>query len=235
MDKSDKHVHAETGNGGSLSSDLKDDIKELIGEIRGQKHDLNALREEVRGISLSVSSEVKKFRTEKDIRWKYEGNRIQFDFNSELEENLKQGLWAIDNGKMEYAMDLFKESCDKLQSYADDIEQLPDIPADKVSLLPETLKESRAENTCLAYKGGFKRCRAWALSNGLEKAFKPHVKDITQYCLHSLRSGGATAANSGIPDRMFKRHGRWLSDSAKDGCIKDFVDEKLKVSLSLGL
>lgn len=332
------------------------------------------------------------------------------------------------------------------QSYAHDIEQLPDVLADKISLLPELLKESRATNTCLGYKRGFKRWRSWALSNGLEskdtlparafhvalylasivqsanthspitnayysikwfhelfdfksptdsklvhnileaakrklsrpvkkkepitsellskmyyalyehknvknqrticacllafagflrseellklrrsdfivnsvymsvfiessktdkyrdgawiliartgtvlcpvlnleryllwadissdsevfifahlsatkngyilrqdgkhlsysnlrtlflEAFKPHVSDISQFCLHSLRSGGATAAaNRGIPDRMIKRHGRWLSESAKDGYVKDSVDERLKVSLSLGL
>lgn len=68
------------------------------------------------------------------------------------------------------------------------------------------------------------------------EAFKPHVSDISKYGLHSLRSGGATkAANSGIPDRMFKRHGRWLSESAKDGYIQDSIDERLKVSKSLGL
>ena len=67
-------------------------------------------------------------------------------------------------------------------------------------------------------------------------AFRPHVDDISQFCLHSLRSGGASAAaNGGIPDRMFKRHGRWLSESAKDGYIKDSVEDRLKVSLSLGL
>lgn len=54
--------------------------------------------------------------------------------------------------------------------------------------------------------------------------------------LHSLRSGGATAAaNRGIQDRLFKRHGRWLSDRAKDGYIKDKVDERLAVTLSLGI
>ena len=36
--------------------------------------------------------------------------------------------------------------------------------------------------------------------------------------LHSLRSGGATAAASyGVSDRVFKRHGRWKSELAKDG------------------
>ena len=39
--------------------------------------------------------------------------------------------------------------------------------------------------------------------------------------LHSLRAGGATsAANVGIPDRLFKRHGRWASENAKDGYVK---------------
>lgn len=68
------------------------------------------------------------------------------------------------------------------------------------------------------------------------RALKPHVKDVKQYFLHSLRSGGATAAaNKGIKDRLFKRHGRWLSDSVKDGYVKDDLRERLSVSLSLGL
>ena len=34
--------------------------------------------------------------------------------------------------------------------------------------------------------------------------------------LHSLRSGGATAAaNAGVNDRLFKRHGRWRSDKLR--------------------
>lgn len=54
--------------------------------------------------------------------------------------------------------------------------------------------------------------------------------------LHSLRAGGATAAaNAGIPDRLFKRHGRWRSETAKDGYVKDNVDSLLLVSQSLGL
>ena len=54
--------------------------------------------------------------------------------------------------------------------------------------------------------------------------------------LHSLRAGGATAAaNAGIKDRLFKRHGRWRSENAKDGYIKDNLSSLLSVSLSLGL
>ena len=67
-------------------------------------------------------------------------------------------------------------------------------------------------------------------------AFSPHVSDISKFCLHSLRSGGASAAaNHGIKDRMFKRHGRWTSETAKDGYVKDDLNELLSVSRSLGL
>ena len=52
--------------------------------------------------------------------------------------------------------------------------------------------------------------------------------------LHSLRTGGASAAaNAGVSDRLFKRHGRWKTDQAKDGYIKDKLDSLLSVSRSL--
>ena len=60
--------------------------------------------------------------------------------------------------------------------------------------------------------------------------------DAKQFGLHSLRSGGATAAaNAGVPDRLFKRHGRWRSETAKDGYVKDSVKSLLSVSKALDL
>lgn len=68
------------------------------------------------------------------------------------------------------------------------------------------------------------------------EAFSPYVKDICKYGLHSLRSGGATsAANAGVPDRLFKRHGRWRSENAKDGYVKDSIENMLSVSRNLGI
>ena len=55
------------------------------------------------------------------------------------------------------------------------------------------------------------------------------------YGLHSLRAGGASAAANGQSDRLFKRHGRWKSDKAKDGYNKDNIHSLLSVSLSLGM
>ena len=60
--------------------------------------------------------------------------------------------------------------------------------------------------------------------------------DKSKFGLHSLRSGGATAAASaGIQDRLFKKHGRWASDKAKDGYVRENIKEKLTVSKSLGI
>ena len=59
---------------------------------------------------------------------------------------------------------------------------------------------------------------------------------VNEFGLHSLRAGGATAAaNAKVPDRLFKRHGRWRSENAKDGYVKDDVESKLEVSRRLGL
>ena len=60
--------------------------------------------------------------------------------------------------------------------------------------------------------------------------------DHRQFGLHSLRAGGASAAaNAGVPDRLFKRHGRWHSKNAKDGYVKDGMEERLEVSRRIGL
>ena len=60
--------------------------------------------------------------------------------------------------------------------------------------------------------------------------------DPALFGMHSLRAGDATAAaNAGVEDRLFKRHGRWKSESAKDGYVKDSLVRHLKVSKGLGI
>ena len=74
----------------------------------------------------------------------------------------------------------------------------------------------------------------------LRDLFRKKLADLgfppDEFGLHSLRAGGATAAaNAKVPNRMFKRHGRWKSETAKDGYVKDDVKSRLEVSKSLGL
>lgn len=67
-------------------------------------------------------------------------------------------------------------------------------------------------------------------------ALKEVGEDPSKFGVHSLRSGGATAAaNLDIPDRLFKAHGRWRSETAKDGYIQDNIEKVLSVSKNLGL
>ena len=65
--------------------------------------------------------------------------------------------------------------------------------------------------------------------------FKAIGLDKQQYGLHSLRAGGASAAAAGVPDRMFKWHGCWRSENAKDGYIADSLQNRLQVSKDIGL
>ena len=74
----------------------------------------------------------------------------------------------------------------------------------------------------------------------LRELFKKKMRDLgyptENLGIHSLRAGGATAAaNAGVPDRLFKRHGRWRSENAKDGYVEDTLEKRLSVSRQLGL
>lgn len=67
-------------------------------------------------------------------------------------------------------------------------------------------------------------------------ALKTLGLDYTKFGVHSLRSGGATAAAaSGVNDRLFKKHGRWKTDKAKDGYVHENLESKLSVTKNLGI
>ena len=66
--------------------------------------------------------------------------------------------------------------------------------------------------------------------------FKDIVPDVSLFSTHSLRAGGASAAaNAGVPDRLFQRHGRWRSVSAKNGYVDDSLGSRLTVSKMLDI
>ena len=43
------------------------------------------------------------------------------------------------------------------------------------------------------------------------------------------------SANNGTLDRLWKRHGRWVSEKSKDGYVADDLHRRLSVTLGLGL
>ena len=60
--------------------------------------------------------------------------------------------------------------------------------------------------------------------------------DPALFGMHSLPAGDAiAAANAGVQDTLFKRHGCWKSESAKDGYGKDSAQRWLEFSKDLGI
>ena len=60
--------------------------------------------------------------------------------------------------------------------------------------------------------------------------------DKTKFGLHSLRSGGATAAAAAqIEDIISIKYGHWKSEKAKDGYVKQNLSQRLSITHKLGI
>lgn len=120
-----------------------------------------------------------------------------------------------------------------------------------VNILEKFLKLSNADillNTCLDRCLFCKKSNAYRLRTDnrpisytrardiILDAFEKIGLDKSKFGVHSLRSGGATsAAAAGVCDRLFKKHGQWRLDRAKDGYVKENLSEKLSVTKNLGI
>ena len=73
----------------------------------------------------------------------------------------------------------------------------------------------------------------------MREIFTDNLKIIDNhkdYGLHSLRSGGASAAaQNGVSDRLISKQGRWASENARNGYIQDSKEMRLSVTRALGL
>ena len=58
--------------------------------------------------------------------------------------------------------------------------------------------------------------------------------DPTRFGIHSLHSGGASAAAAlGVPDGLIQRHGGWKSEKARNNYVKESLDSLLIVTKSI--
>ena len=77
------------------------------------------------------------------------------------------------------------------------------------------LRTLRKKNVSLSYTRARELFLDVVKTSGIERE---------EFLLHSLRSGGASAAtNAGVKNKLFKSHGRWLSESTKDGYVVDNI------------
>jgi hypothetical protein len=106
-------------NGGLSSpgetSRVENQLQRVLDELQTQREEVQSLKQELQGNSFNVASEVKKLRSEQELVWKFQGNKIQFIFNSELEELAKQAVWAIEHCKFDYSKELLSELTEKLR------------------------------------------------------------------------------------------------------------------------
>ena len=92
-------------------------------------------------------------------------------------------------------------------------------------------------------KKGHKALGKYKLSDTtIRDSFKEMVGAVTgagqvkTLSLHSLRSGGASAAaDNGVSDRLIGKHGRWSTSTSSDTYTKDNKRSRLSVSKQLGL
>ncbi|XP_060567344.1 uncharacterized protein LOC132726093 [Ruditapes philippinarum] len=94
-------------------SDINQTLQLVLDQLKGQRQEISSLREDVKGNNFSVTSEVKKLK-EKELSWKKEGNKIQYTFNYQVSDLVGQATWAIQNNKLDYALDLLKETDEKV-------------------------------------------------------------------------------------------------------------------------
>lgn len=94
---------------------MQSQLQEVLIELRNQRREVQSLKEEVQGNTFSVSSEVKKLKSEREVTWKYQGNKIQYEFNSDIDEVVKQALWALQHNKVDYATELLNEVAEKVK------------------------------------------------------------------------------------------------------------------------
>ena len=93
-------------------------LQVILNKMNEQKSDmertmamqLDQFKEELREATSSVSSEVKKLKSDQGTIWKNSGNKDQYEHNEKVSDTLTQALWALSNEKFDYCKELICEA-----------------------------------------------------------------------------------------------------------------------------
>ena len=80
-------INSEQPDNTEPSTELKSKLNVILSEFCN-------LKEAVDGTNSTFASEVKKLKTEKGLRWRFQGNKMQFDFNSDLADSVS-AFWPL--------------------------------------------------------------------------------------------------------------------------------------------
>ena len=94
---------------------LEGKLDQILEQLSAQKEDISQLQMDLRQNSKTVSTEVKKIKERADFSWRKPCNKIQYLFNSEIEETFNQANWAVENQKFEYAQEVIGEGLTKIK------------------------------------------------------------------------------------------------------------------------
>lgn len=101
-----------TEGDGCNGINIQEQLKHVCDEIQSQMKEVESLREQVQGNAFQLTNEVKILKTDRDIRWNHVGNKIQFEFKSELDVLSEQTNWFLVHGKLEYTKELVSDISD---------------------------------------------------------------------------------------------------------------------------
>ncbi|KAH3838417.1 hypothetical protein DPMN_111826 [Dreissena polymorpha] len=90
------------------NDDIHAKLNLLVSEFKNMK-------EEIRGSAFSAQEEVKLFKKEKDVTWRFNGNRVLFEFNEDIAGSLNQIDRSIEHGKTGYGRELIAETLTNIQ------------------------------------------------------------------------------------------------------------------------
>ncbi|KAH3884286.1 hypothetical protein DPMN_008265 [Dreissena polymorpha] len=77
------------------------------------------LKDELKDTAVTAYEEVKRLKKEKEITWRFKGNMVQYEFNEETVDILKQIEWSREYGKDDNCRDLVTEACEKEKEQID--------------------------------------------------------------------------------------------------------------------
>ncbi|XP_046550287.1 uncharacterized protein LOC124260082 [Haliotis rubra] len=103
----------------SEQPDINEKLDSILKKIEASKADIfRSVDAKFAGLNENYArtcQELSKLKSEKDFVWKHEGHRIQYSFNSDTIDGLKQMKFALQYGKADYLSELLESEINRVE------------------------------------------------------------------------------------------------------------------------